>query len=92
MMALLMISGAANAQEADRASDRLTPERVFADPDLSGPRARGVKLSPDGSLITYLKAKPDNQRMTDLWGADLKGGAPRLLVDGLALIPEGRVL
>ena len=91
-MALLMISGAANAQEADRASDRLTPERVFADPDLSGPRARGVKLSPDGSLITYLKAKPDNQRMTDLWGADLKGGAPRLLVDGLALIPEGRVL
>lgn len=91
-MAALMASGAANAQEAHRTIDRLTPERVFADPDLSGPRAQGVKLSPDGSLITYLKAKPDNQRMTDLWAADLKGGAPRLLVDGLILIPDGRVL
>ena len=28
----------------------LTPERVFADPDLSGPKAVGVKLSPDGQL------------------------------------------
>ena len=73
-------------------AERLTPERVFADPDLSGPRARGVKLSPDGGMATYLKAKPDDQRMTDLWGADLKGGAPRLLIDARALIPKGRVL
>ena len=29
-----------------------TPERVFADPDLSGPVARGVALSPDGKLVT----------------------------------------
>ena len=45
----------------------LTPERVFTSPDLSGPRARGVSLSPDGSAVTYLKAKADDQRMTDLW-------------------------
>lgn len=87
-----LISAAAHAEDADPRGDRLTPERVFADPDLSGPRARGVKLSPDGSEVTYLKAKPENQRMTDLWAADVKGGAPRLLVDGRALIPEGREL
>ena len=73
-------------------ADRLTPERVYADPDLSGPRARGVSLSPDGTVVTYLKAKPDDQRMTDLWAADVKGGPPRMLVDGRALIPEGRAL
>ena len=29
-------------------ADKLTPERVYADPDLSGPKARVVKLAPDG--------------------------------------------
>ncbi len=72
--------------------EKLTPERVYANPDLSGPRARGVKLAPDGSLVTYLKAKADNQRVTDLWAASTRGGAPHLLVDGGALIPKGRVL
>ena len=73
-------------------SEKLTPERVFAAPDLSGPRARGVGLSPDGTMVTYLKAKPDDPRMTDLWGADITGGAPRMLIDGRALIPKNRTL
>ena len=73
-------------------SDKLTPERVFAAPDLSGPRARGVSLSPDGTMVTYLKAKSDDPRMTDLWAADITGGAPRMLIDGRALIPKDRVL
>ena len=29
-------------------AEKLTPERVFADPGLSGPTAKGVALSPDG--------------------------------------------
>jgi dipeptidyl-peptidase-4 len=73
-------------------AEKLTAERVFSSPDLSGPRARGVSLSPDGTAVTYLKAKPDDQRMTDLWIADVKGGAPRMLIDGRSLIPEGRIL
>ncbi len=72
--------------------EKLTPERVYAAPDLSGPRARGVALSPDGTMVTYLKAKADDPRMTDLWGADVAGGEPRLLIDGRALIPKNRVL
>ena len=35
-------------------AETLTPERVFARPDLSGPQARGVALSPDGAAVTYL--------------------------------------
>jgi dipeptidyl-peptidase-4 len=73
-------------------AEKLTPERVFSSPDISGARARGVSLSPDGKAVTYLKAKADDQRMTDLWIADVNGGAPRLLIDGRSLIPEGRVL
>src|SRR3569833_117437 len=65
----------------------LTPERVFASPDLSGPQARGVALAPDGSAVTYLKAKTDDVDVTDLWIADVAGGPPRLLIDGRALSP-----
>ena len=42
---LAAVSLACGAAQADR----LTPERVYADPDLSGPKARLVKPSPDGS-------------------------------------------
>ena len=73
-------------------AEKLTPERVFASPDLAGPRARGVKLSPDGKTVTFLRAKADDARMTDLWAADVAGGEPKLLVDGRALIPQGREL
>ena len=70
----------------------LTPERVYSSPDLSGPQAKGVKLAPDGSAVTYLKVKANDLNVTDLWIADVKGGAPRMLIDGAALIPRGRTL
>ncbi len=68
-------------------ADRLTPERVFSDPDINGPAARDVKLSPDGTLVTWLKGKDTDQNALDLWAADTKGGAPFLLVDSAALEP-----
>lgn len=70
----------------------LTPERVFASPDLSGPQARGVALAPDGSAVTYLKAKADDVDVTDLWIADVAGGAAHMLIDGRALSPAGHEL
>lgn len=85
LMVACMTFGVAHAE-------KLTPERVFADPDLSGPLARGVKVSPDGSAVTYLRAKADDQRMTDLWIADAEGGARRLLIDALSLAPQDKEL
>ncbi|HEY3950089.1 S9 family peptidase [Phenylobacterium sp.] len=70
----------------------LTPERVFASPDLSGPQARGVALSPDGSAVTYLKAKADDVDVTDLWIAPVAGGAPHMLIDGRALSSDNKTL
>lgn len=81
---------AASAQEAP-AAQRLTPERVFANPDLNGPRARGVALSPDGALVTYLRARDDDQSVTDLWAARVDGGAPFRLIDANALNPDAEL-
>ncbi len=85
VLGLALMTGSATAAD-------LTLERVYAAPDLTGPRARGVALSPDGTVVTYLRARADNPRMTDLWAADVAGGAPRRLIDAAALIPTGRDL
>ena len=83
----VFLAGPAAAQDKG-----LTPERVYASPDLNGPAARGVKLAPDGSAVTYLKVKPTDLKVTDLWIADVAGGEPRLLVDGASLVPVGRAI
>lgn len=82
-----------------RASDRavwspdgLQPDRVFTSPSLHGPVATAVKLSPDGGLVTYLKATPGNPYRLDLWSAPTAGGEPKLLVPGDAVDPPGAVL
>lgn len=66
----------------------LTPERVFADPDLNGPRARGVSLSPDGELVAWLRGRDEDQNVLDLWAAPVAGGEPYRLVDARALVPD----
>ena len=66
-------------------AEKLPPERVFADPGLNGPTAKGVALSPDGKRVTYLKAKADAANVQDLWAADVKGGEPYRLIDSAAL-------
>lgn len=66
-------------------AEKLTPQRVFADPALGGLSAKGVALSPDGKRVTYLKAKPEAADVQDLWAADVKGGEPYRLIDAAAL-------
>jgi dipeptidyl-peptidase-4 len=70
----------------------LTPPRVFASPDLGGPRARGVAMAPDGSAVTFLRAKDTDLTVTDLWIADVASGSARLLIDGAALAPKDHAL
>jgi dipeptidyl-peptidase-4 len=70
----------------------LTPERVFSDPGLSGPSARGAQVSPDGRLLTYLQPEATHQNKLDLWAAPIEGGAARLLVSGEAVEPDAAKL
>ena len=80
------------AQSAPAAAVPLTPERVFADPNLSGPKAVGVKLSPDGTLLTFLKPKADNSQVQDLWAVPVKGGEPFMLIDSASLTTPTKAL
>lgn len=73
--ALLLSTVSAQGQE------KLTLERVFGNPDLSGPQPRALKLSPDGRLVTLLKPRQDEKERLDLWAIDSSTGAERMLVD-----------
>ena len=73
-------------------AENIPAQRIFESPDISGPRARGVKLSPDGKSVTYIKTRADDLRVTDLWIADVAGGEPRMLLDGKMLAPAEREL
>jgi dipeptidyl-peptidase-4 len=73
-------------------AEKLPAQRIFESPDISGPRAKGVKLSPDGKSVTYIKTRADDLTVTDLWIADVAGGEPRLLLDGKQLAPAEREL
>lgn len=79
---LASVTSAAMAGEpTDTAPQQLTLKRVFGNPDLSGPQPRALKLSPDGTLLTSLKARPDEKERFDLWALDTRTGQERMLVD-----------
>jgi dipeptidyl-peptidase-4 len=74
------------------AAAELPIERVFASPALNGPAARGVQISPDGTLVTYLKPERTDQTTFDLWARPVKGGAERMLIEGSKVEPKDTVL
>jgi dipeptidyl-peptidase-4 len=56
----------------------LTLERLFASPDLSGPRPRHPQLSPDGKWLGLIRNRPDDKNRYDLWAIDTTTGAQHL--------------
>jgi dipeptidyl-peptidase 4 len=76
----LVLIGAAGAGD-------LTVERLFDAPDLQGPSLRQVRFSPDGALVSYLRAKDDDAQVFDLWAYDIAAREHRLLVDSRNLVP-----
>ena len=85
-LSLIVVVPAA-AQDATDPSI-LTVERVFANPSLAGPVARGVSLSPDGELVAFLRSREDDVNVQDLWAMPTGGGAPFKLIDARALVPD----
>ncbi|MDQ2892702.1 MAG: S9 family peptidase [Pseudomonadota bacterium] len=66
---------------AKSAGGELTLARVFGSPELSGSQPRALRLSPDGTLLTFLKPRADEKERLDLWARDTRTGAERMLVD-----------
>lgn len=77
--AALLSVQAAPAMAEETAS--LTLERIFGSPELSGPRPRAMKLSPDGTLVTLLRNRADDRDRYDLWAIDARTGRASMLVD-----------
>ncbi|MEZ6002188.1 DPP IV N-terminal domain-containing protein [Hyphomonas sp.] len=70
------------------APDTLPLDRLYASPSLSGPTARMVKYSPDGTRVTFLKSRVNEQNRFDLWQYDVATGKQSMLVDSLLLEPN----
>ncbi len=66
----------------------LTIDRLFDAPPLAGPTIVGLKISPDGSRVTYLKGKADDKDRLDLWEYNIRDAQARVLVDSRALAPK----
>ncbi len=88
--AVLLLLGLGSASTAY--SGKLPLERLFSAPDLGGPTLRGVKVSPDGRLIAYLKARDDDKDRYDLWAYDVPAARHRQLVDSRTLAGADRAL
>mgnify|MGYP003387273223 CR=1 FL=1 len=80
-MLLATMGGIAMASDTPASPPALTLKRVFASPDLAGPQPRALRLSPDGSLLTSLRARAEEKERFDLWALDTKTGQERMLVD-----------
>jgi dipeptidyl-peptidase-4 len=76
----------------ESSGELLTIERLYGSPDLTGPTARNVQFSPDGSRISFLRAKDDDRTVQDLWAMDVATGEAYMLVDARQLVPEEREL
>src|SRR6476469_7081422 len=60
---------------------KLTIERIFASPPISGATPRLLKLSPDGRYAALLKPRAEDRERFDLWAMDTSTGQLRMLVD-----------
>jgi dipeptidyl-peptidase-4 len=85
VLAVMSIPGTPAAAE-------LSIARLFADPPLSGPAPRLVKVAPDGARVTFLRGRPDDADRLDLWEYHIASGETRMLVDSSLLAPvEGEL-
>jgi dipeptidyl-peptidase 4 len=80
LVACAVASGASGAE--------LTIDRLFDAPALAGPSIMGLKISPDGARVTYLKGKADDKDRLDLWEYNIHDGQARVLVDSKTLAPK----
>lgn len=83
MLCLLAALSAAPAS-----AERLTLDRLHADPALAGPGVRNLRVSPDGARVTFLRGRQDNQFQLDLWEYNMRDKTTRRLVDSKLLVPN----
>ena len=82
LLGILLASAPAVAED-------FTIERLEGSPTINGASVQGLKMSPDGERVTFLKGKASNAAQLDLWEFDVESGASSLLVDSAVLLSGG---
>ncbi|MCW8834121.1 MAG: S9 family peptidase [Colwellia sp.] len=73
-------------------AEQLSIDRIYSSPSLNGQTPKSLKISPDGSRVTYLQGKEDNLNTYDLWEYNLASKENKLLVDSQELFSGTEVL
>ena len=73
-------------------AQKLSFERIHADPPLVGETAQGLAVAPDGARITWLQPRAGNQDLLDLWQMQTDSGERQLLLREEDLIEGGAEL
>ena len=71
---------------------RLTVERLFSNPPLTGTLPSEVKFAPDGSYVAYLKPADDDRERLDLWRMQVATGEHMRWIDASTLIDPNEIL
>ena len=87
-MRALLLSGLIVAMTLPAHAERLTIDRIYGGGSLSGPTPNHLKISPDGSRVTFLRAKQDDQNTFDLWEYNVATSKTQLLVDSKQFAEE----
>jgi dipeptidyl-peptidase-4 len=85
----LLLAGLAAAMNSV-AAEELTIARLFQAPALAGPALTGVKISPDGLHVTYLKGNSADNNRLDLWEYDVHTRRAQVLIDAHSLAAPGK--
>ncbi len=72
-------------------AERLTLERIYGDPSLSGPGMGDLVMSPDGARVTFLRGRDDDRYQLDLWEFNIRDNTTRRLLDSRLLVPEEKL-
>jgi dipeptidyl-peptidase-4 len=67
---------------------QLTIDRIFDGESLSGPAPIKLKTSPDGTRVSFLRAKSDDQNAYDLWEYNVNSNQTHMLVDSSVIEPK----
>ncbi len=87
LMPIATMSQAAEPQTPPPVDQILSINRIYDAPALAGPSPIGLKVSPDGSRVTFLRGKESDQFQLDLWEYRIADKETRLLVDSKILLP-----
>lgn len=74
-----------SVMSSSAAAEKLTIERIFSSPALTGESIRALRFAPNGEVLTYLKGRENDASRYDLWQYDIETGQHRLLVNSDSL-------